>query len=409
MTDEPMERAPWWTDEWFVSPYNFDPALRQEMTLPPRLVIHDATLRDGEQTPGVVLRRDAKLAIAKLLDAVGVPRIEAGMPAVSEEDYAAISDIVASGPRAKVFAFARAMVPDVELCLKSGAQGIVIEVPSGHLRLKYQYRWTKTDVMGRALEAVAYAKQNGAEVVFFPFDGARASGPFYEELIGRVWTEARPDSVCVVDTVGATLPGALALMVRHVRSIVDGPIEVHTHNDFGMGVAGTLQAVMAGASVAHVCVNGLGERTGNASLDEVAVAARILLGLETGIDLTRMKELSTLVENLTGVKLPKNKPVVGDYAFAREIGLGIELVMTQPRTVFPFIPGSVGMAPTVVIGKKSGIRSIAMKLEEWGVDASEEEMRSMLAEVKQRAIDTGGPIPDDVLRSICDRTLAARI
>jgi isopropylmalate/homocitrate/citramalate synthase len=408
MADEQMEQGPWWSDQWFVSPYNFDPDLRAEMTLPPRLVIHDATLRDGEQTPGVVLRREDKLRIASLLDAVGVPRIEAGMPAVSEEDYAAISDIVASGPKAKIFAFARAMVPDVELCLKSGAQGIVIEVPSGHLRLKYQYKWTEADVMGRALEAVAYAKQRGAEVVFFPFDGARASGPFYEELIGRVWNEAHPDSVCVVDTVGATLPGAIASMVRRVRNIVDGPIEVHTHNDFGLGVAGTLQAVMAGASVAHVCVNGLGERTGNASLDEVAVAARILLGLETGIDLTRMKELSSLVEELSGVHLAKNKPVVGELAFGREIGLGIELVKTQQRTVFPFIPGSVGMVPTVVIGKKSGVRSIAMKLEEWGLEATEDEMRSMLAEVKQTAIDTGRPLTDEELRAIYDRTAAAR-
>ena len=409
MSDQEMERAPWWSDDWFVSPYNFDPDLRAQMTLPPRLVLHDATLRDGEQTPGVVLRRADKVQIAKLLDDSGVERIEAGMPAVSDEDYAAISDIVQAGLSAKIYAFARAMVADVELCIKSGAQGIVIEVPSGHLRLKHQYHWTEADVIGRALEAVSFAKQHGLDVVFFPFDGARASRPFYEELVGRVWTEAHPDSVCVVDTVGATLPGALANMVRRVRTIVDGPVEVHTHNDFGMGVAATLQAVMAGAQVAHVCVNGLGERTGNAALEEVAVAARILLGLETGIDLTRMKELSTVVEQLTGVTLPKNKPVVGEGAFAREIGLGIELVQTQQRTVFPFIPSLVGMKPKVVIGKKSGVRSIAMKLDEWGLEATEEQMRDILVEVKQLAIDLGRPLADDELREMYDRRVAARV
>jgi isopropylmalate/homocitrate/citramalate synthase len=397
---DPMEQAPWWSDQWFVSPYNYDPELRAGMTLPPRLIIHDSTLRDGEQTPGVVLRRGEKLRIAQLLDSVGVERIEAGMPAVSEEDYAAIADIVQSGVKADVYAFARAMPADVDLCARSGAQGIVIEVPSGHLRLKYQYKWTEADVLARAIEAVSRAKQLGLKVVFFPFDAARASGPFYEELISRVWNEAHPDSVCVVDTVGATLPDALALMVRKVRRIIDGPIEVHTHNDFGMGVGGTLQAVMAGATVAHVCVNGLGERTGNAPLEEVAVASRALLDVDTGIDLTRMKELSLLVEETTGVTLARNKPVVGDLAFAREIGLGIELVKTQQRTVFPFIPSSVGMEPTVVIGKKSGVRSIAMKLEEWGLEATEDEMRSMLADVKQQAIDTGRPLTDDELRAI---------
>lgn len=186
------------------------------------------------------------------------------MPAVSEDDYAAIAMIVESQPRAMVYAFARAMAAGIDLCVKSGAQGVVLEVPSGHLRLKYQYRWSEADVIERSLEAVSHAKQAGLEVVFFPFDAARASQSFYEELVGRVWTEAKPDSVCVVDTVGATMPGALALMVQRVRSIVDGHVEVHTHNDFGMAVAGSLAAVAAGAEVVHVCVNGLGERTGNA-------------------------------------------------------------------------------------------------------------------------------------------------
>ena len=403
-SNDGIENGPWWSDEWFVSPSNYDPALRATMELPEQVVIHDATLRDGEQTPGVVLRRADKLAIAKELDAAGVQRIEAGMPAVSDEDYAAISDIVQAGPKAKIYAFARAMIPDLELVLRSGAHGVVIEVPSGYLRLKHQYGWSEADVIARALEAVRFAKSAGLEVVFFPFDGARASGPFYEELISRVWSEAAPDSVCVVDTVGATLPDALAATVRRVRSLVDGPVEVHTHNDFGMGVAASLSAVMAGAEVVHVCVNGLGERTGNASLDEVAVSSKVMLGLDTQIDLTRMKRLSVLVEERTGIRLAANKPVVGDLAFAREIGLGIELVKTHQRTVFPFIPSMVGMEPRVVIGKKSGVRSIALKLEEWGLAASDEVMREVLAEVKRSSIELGRHLSDQEVRGIYERT-----
>lgn len=406
MTDEAIESGPWWSDDWFVSPLNFEPEIRNSVSAPRRLIIHDATLRDGEQTPGVVLGRKEKLAIAQLLDAVGVDRIEAGMPAVSDEDYAAISEIVESRPRAKVFAFARAMPADIELCKKSGADGVILEVPSGHLRLKYQYKWSEEDVLKRSLEAVAYAKEAGLEVVFFPFDGARASGPFYIDLIARVWAEAKPDSVCVVDTVGATLPDALALQVKRVREAVDGPIEVHTHNDFGMATAASLAAVAAGAEVVHVCVNGLGERTGNASLDEIAVASRILMGIETSIDFARLKELSSLVEKLTGVPIAHNKPVVGEGAFAREIGLGIDLVFTQERTVFPFRPSLVGQHAKVVVGKKSGIRSVAMKLEAWGLSASEDQQREMLASVKAFSIEHRRSLSDEELRKICDAVIA---
>ncbi len=397
---DPMEDGPWWSDGWFVSPLNYAPEIREKFELPPRLVLHDATLRDGEQTPGVVLRREQKVQIAKLLDEIGVDRIEAGMPAVSDEDYGAISDIAASEHRAKIFAFARAMPADIDLCVKSGAKGVVIEAPSGYLRLKYQYKWTEADAIKRSLDAVAYAKSQGLEVVYFPFDGARASMPFYDELVSRVWHEAHPDSICVVDTVGCTLPQALAGFVRRVRAITNGPVEVHTHNDLGMAVAGSLAAVEAGAGVVHVSVNGLGERTGNAPLEEVAVAARILLGLENNLDLTRMKELSLLVEELSLVRLPKNKPIVGEFAFGREVGLGIEMVFQQPRTVFPYLPETVGMKPTIVLGKKSGVRSIAMKLQDWGLEATEDEMRVMLADVKQLAISERRPVSDDELRVI---------
>lgn len=206
------------------------------------------------------------------------------------------------------------------------------------------------------------------------------------------------------------MPRAVDLdeQARLGHPVVDGPLEVHTHNDFGMAVAGSLAAVVAGAQVVHVCVNGLGERTGNAPLEEVAVAARVLLGLDIGIDLPRLKELSALVEQLAGVPLARNKPVVGEDAFAREVGLGIELVKTQQRTVFPFVPGLVGMEPRVVIGKKSRVRSITMKLDEWGLEASEEQMRVMLAKVKQMAIDDRRPLTDVQVRRIYEEVLAGR-
>jgi hypothetical protein len=264
-----MENGLWFNENWMTSPLNFLPEVRAGMEFPKRLKFHDAMLRDGEQTPGVVLKPEHKLAIAKALDEVGVDRIEAGMPAVSEDDYEAVKLINKANLKARISGFVRAMDKDIDLCLKAGVTHIVIEIPCGYLRLKYQMGWTQDECIRRAVAAVGYAKKQGLEVCFFPFDATRADFEFYLRLQKTVYEECGPDSVTVVDTMGTTIPQALAYMVRRVRSVVPVPIEVHTHNDFGMGVASTLAAITAGAEVAHVCINGMGERTGNAALEEV--------------------------------------------------------------------------------------------------------------------------------------------
>ena len=396
-----MENGPWFTEGWLTSPLNFLPEVRAGLDLPPRLQFHDAMLRDGEQTPGVVLLKEHKVAIAKGLDEVGVDRIEAGMPAVSEEDFEAIKLINQLGLKAKVSGFVRAMPKDVDLCLKTGVSHLVIEIPCGYLRLKYQMGWTEDECIRRAVEAVSDAKKQGVGVCFFPFDATRAEPSFYERLVKTVYEEAHPDSIAVVDTMGTAIPQAIAYMVRRVRSIVDVPVEVHTHNDFGMGVAGTMAAVSAGAQVAHVCINGMGERTGNAALEEVAMCAKIMYGMEVNINFSKLLELSALVQELTGVRLDKLKPVVGENAYAREVGLGMDMVRKQPRTVFPADPVKVlGRTPKVVLGKKSGILSIGMKLEEWGLTASEEQMREMVDRVKRLGTEKRRPVEDDELRKI---------
>lgn len=395
-----MENGPWFTENYMTSPLNFLPEVRNGLELPKRLAFHDAMLRDGEQTPGVVLMREHKLAIAKALDTLGVDRIEAGMPAVSEEDFEAIKLIDKAGLKAKVSGFVRAMAKDIDLCLKAGVRHVVIEIPCGYLRLKYQVVWTEEECIKRAVAAVGYAKKQGLEVNFFPFDATRAEFDFYLRLVKTVYAECGPDSVTVVDTQGTALPQAIAYMVRKLREVVPVPIEIHSHNDLGMGVAGTLAAVGAGASMAHVCINGMGERTGNAALEEVALAAKMMYGLEMGIDFAKLPEVSRLVQDLTGVKLDVLKPVVGDNALAREVGLGMDLVTKQPRTVFPVVPSFVGRSPRVVLGKKSGVLSIGMKLEEMGFSASDEQMREMLERVKGLGIAQRRPVQDDEFRAI---------
>src|SRR5580693_5289646 len=266
MSDKYFKEGQWW-----VSPYNFIPEVASTFQLPKKVEIHDATLRDGEQTPGVVFSVADKIAIAEKLDEVGVERIEAGMPAVSEQDFEAIKQISKLGLKAKIYTFARAMTADIDKAVECGAHGVIIEVPIGYPKLKYQFKWTWEDVLRKSVPVINYAKSHGLHAVYFPYDTTRAREEDLTNLLTRIMQEAPPDSIGVVDTMGCVLPEAMKYLVRLVKSLTNLPVEVHTHNDFGMAVATELAGVEAGAEVVHSCANGLGERTGNAALEELKI------------------------------------------------------------------------------------------------------------------------------------------
>ncbi|MEM7464439.1 MAG: 2-isopropylmalate synthase, partial [Pseudomonadota bacterium] len=268
--------------KWWVSPYNFVPEVRNSLDLPEKVEIHDATLRDGEQTPGVVFTIDDKLAIAQMLNDVGVERIEAGMPAVSPQDEEAIKQISKLGLKSRIFTFARAMKQDIDKALECGANGVIIEVPIGYPKLTTQFGWTWKDVLERSAPVINYAREQGLYAVFFPYDTTRARPEDLENLCKGIMGEAPPDSIGIVDTMGCATPEAIKYMTRWVKKMTGLPIEIHTHNDFGMGVATELAAVTAGAEVVHSCGNGLGERTGNAALEELMLGLHLLYGYDTG-------------------------------------------------------------------------------------------------------------------------------
>ncbi len=377
----------WDTKDWWTSPFNFNKQDRRGGSVPSKVALHDATLRDGEQTPGVVFRKEEKIAIARMLDEVGIDRIEGGMPAVSQEDAEAITEISSLGLRAKVMVFSRAMPEDIDRAVQCGAWGSVIEVPSGLPRLKHQFKWGEDEIIERSVQAVSYAKDKGLFVNFFPYDTTRAELSFLKRLVGGVVERAGPDSVSVVDTTGCILPRAMGFLVNELRREIDIPIEVHTHNDLGLGIANALAAVEAGAQVIHTCVNGLGERCGNAALEEVAVSLKALMGVDLPIKFEKLSELSRMVEELSGVRLAANKPLMGDISFTRESGLGIDILMSEPRVGFSIHPNFVGRDFRIVLGKKSGKPSIEVKLKEMGIAATEEQMRVMLDRVKRRSIE----------------------
>ena len=394
-------------DQWWVSPFNVTDDVRQSFSLPPRVQIHDATLRDGEQTPGVVFSVADKIAIAEMLASVGVDRIEAGMPAVSDDDVAAIKQITRLGLTSRIYTFVRAITADIDKSLECGVHGVILEVPIGYPKLLWQFKWTWEDVLKKSVEVVRYAKAHNLEVVYFPYDTTRAREEDLTNLLTRMVQDAPPDSVGIVDTMGCVLPGAMKYLVRLVKRLTNGlPVEVHTHNDFGMAVATELAGVEAGAEVVHSCANGLGERTGNAALEELIVALHVLYGYETPYRLDRLPELGALVSRLSNVPIAVNKPVLGAGNFTRESGIGVDLVLKKPLAMFGTHPALTGRSGEVVLGKKSGKASITCALEQLGISGGgDEAVGEMLRLVKEQSIARRGLVTREEFREIAQRVL----
>ena len=373
--------------KWWVSPYNFVPEARQSLEQPKQVQIHDATLRDGEQTPGVVFSVEDKIKIATKLDEVGVERIEAGMPAVSPQDAEAIKEISKLGLKSRIFTFARAMKKDIDMALECGANGVIIEVPIGYPKIKTQFGWTWEDVFKKSRDVISYAREQGLYSVFFPYDTTRARPSDLENLCKGIMNESPPDSIGIVDTMGCATPEAIKYMVRWVKGMTGLPIEIHTHNDFGMGVATELAAVTAGAEVVHSCANGLGERTGNAAMEELMLGLHLLYGYDTNYKFDKLPELAEMLSNIANIPIARNKPVLGHGNFIRESGIGIQYVMNDPLVMFGTHPALTGKTGEVVLGKKSGKASIVYKLEELGLcEASDDQIDEMLAQVKAKGI-----------------------
>ncbi len=391
----------WKNENWWTSPYNDLESFRNNIHLPKKVEIHDATLRDGEQTPGVVFSIEEKIEIAKMLDKLGVERIEAGMPAVSEQDKEALKKICALGLNAKIFSFARAMKEDIDLAIECGANGVIIEIPTGEPKLKYQFaKWSKRDIIERSINAVKYAKEKGLETVYFGYDTTRANFDFLKELYSEVIKNGKPDSIGIVDTMGCILPGAVKEFIKELKSMFDIKIEIHTHNDFGMATATSFAAMEAGAEVIHTCINGMGERTGNASLEQIMVGLKILYGLDVNYKLELINEVSKKVQDYSNFRMPVNKPIVGDNIFVRESGIGVDLVLNKPIAMFAINPPTIGKKGGVVLGKKSGTMSIKVKAEELGLELNDEQVNKVLLRVKEYGIKNKSTVSDEVFMDI---------
>src|SRR5262245_1533600 len=342
-------QEPWKTDKWFISPWNYLPEVTKNYQFPANIKIHDVTLRDGEQQTAVVFRREEKVAIAKKLDSLGVHRIEAGMPAVSPQDRAAISDIAALGLKAEIFGFSRCIPAEVQVVKDCGCKGIVIEIPASDHMIENAYGWKFERAMKASIETTKAAKEAGLYTVFFTIDATRTELSRFLDIVEQVATEGHMDALTIADTMGVCTPDAVSHVVKKVIDRLKKPVEIHCHQDFGLGVANTVAALAAGASVAHTTITGLGERAGNVPVEDVVMSLLCLHGVELGIHTEKFVEVSHFVMELAKVTQPPNRPIVGDKLYEVESGIiagWVRLARKEhPLEYVPFAPGLGGQKP----------------------------------------------------------------
>ena len=386
------------TNKVWVSELNSRPEIRSAF---PRTTVrfYDTTLRDGEQTVGVVLSPQQKLEIARKLDELGISRIEAGFPRVSPEDAEAIQLMQKANLKAELWGFSRAVKADVDELVRLGLRASVIEAPTSDIKLR-AYGLSRNDVVKRVTDAVAVAKQNGITVAFFAVDGSRTDLNFLKKIYLAA-LEAGATEIVVVDTIGACGPEAVEFLVGEVCRWVGPkvPVHYHGHNDFGMATACAVAAVRAGASWIQGTINGMGERAGNADIAEIALALQCLYGVPVALDLTKVREVSEVVSKAAGYTLDAWKPLVGENLFMRESG-AVASQFHIPEAIEPYSSELVNARRSIVLGKKSGLDSVDLKAKDLGLTITPEQRAPILAAVKRRAIAKRGLLTDDEFREI---------
>jgi isopropylmalate/homocitrate/citramalate synthase len=356
-------------------------------------------LRDGEQTVGVVLDPEQKLEVATLLDELGVDRIEAGFPRVSQDDWDAVKLVSGAGLRAQIWGFSRAVPADLEALVELGVPASVIESPISDLKLN-AIGVDREKMLGRITDAMRFAAEHGILAAFFGVDSTRAEPDFYERVYKSA-VDAGAREVVVVDTLGIASPEAVAELVGKTVDWVgpDVPVHFHGHNDFGLATAAAVAAVGAGASWIQGTINGMGERAGNANLGEVALTLRALYGVESNLKLERIRDVSSRVQALSGYALEPWKPVTGATLFTRESG-AVASQFHDPPSIEPYSSGLVAAQRAIVLGKKSGLDSIRIKAEELGLDLPDERRAEVLAKVKELGAGKHGLVTDDEFREL---------
>jgi 2-isopropylmalate synthase len=373
---------------------------KKDMNLPKQVKIFDTTLRDGEQTPGVSLAPEDKLVLARQLDKVGVDIIEAGFPVASKGEMEAVRSISKEGLNSTICGLSRVKKPDIEACLDADVGMVHTFIPTSDIQIKHTVKKSKEEIVQLAVDAVTYIKDHGIPCLFSAMDASRTDVEYLIRINKEV-ESAGADILNIPDTVGVMIPAAMKILTAKVLEAVDVPVDVHCHNDFGLAVPNTLAAVEAGAREVQVAINGLGERAGNANLEEVVMGLVSIYGVKTNINTQYLVETSRLVEKMTGIKIPPNYPIVGENAFAHESGIHTHGVISDSRTFEPgfMTPEMVGHRRRIVSGKHAGVHGINAMLDELGFKVSDPQLKEITNRVKDLG-DKGKKVTDADLHAI---------
>ena len=356
----------------------------------------DTTLRDGEQAPGVSISPEEKVEIARELDRIGVETIEAGSACTGRGEREAIRRVVEAGLDARVTSFARGVREDVDLALDCGVEGIGLVVPASDRHIETKVGTTRRDVIDTTVDLVAYAREHGLWVEVMAEDGSRADPDFLADLMAAA-LDAGADRICYCDTVGHASPEHTTEVVGRLAEL--GPTSTHVHDDLGLAMANVLASIGAGAEAVHATVNGVGERAGNAALEEVAIALAHCYDVET-IDTEGLYSLADTTASATGVALPSNKAVVGENAFAHESGIHTDGTLKDDAMYEPYPPELVGRERRLVLGKHTGRAGVRAALAEHDIEASAEEVSEIVSRVTELA-ERGKRVTDTDLLAIC--------
>ena len=368
-----------------------------------KIRVLDTTLRDGEQTPGVSLTPEMKVGIAKALDDLGVDVLEAGSAIASEGEKESIKLIAREGLKAEVLSFARILQKDIDAALECDVDGIFLVAPTSDLHIKYKLNSTEKEVLKSVEECVTYCRKHGLVVDLCAEDGSRTDVKFLLK-VRDLAAELKADRFTFADTVGVLTPEKMRDVMSRLAKGSKIPLGVHCHDDFGMATANTLAGVSAGASVVDVTVNGLGERAGNASLEEVVVGLKLLYGCAVGVDAKKILPVSDYVEKTCGIPVPPNKAVIGENAFTHEAGIHVDGILKKPETYEPINPEFLGTRRKFVLGKHVGLKAVKKVLEDEGFKMDDDQANEVYKQVKYLG-DKGKHVTSVDLESIANTVL----
>jgi methanogen homocitrate synthase len=378
-----------WNSKTVISPPIIRPAMDKVAVSPhnpilkgSQVIVYDSTLRDGEQTPGVAFSMEQKVAIARMLDEARVHQIEAGFPAVSENEVRTIREIVSLGLNAEILGLSRVTKGDIDAAVDAGVDMVLLFVGTSDIHLKYKMKKSREEVLQMTAEALDHCRSRGVPASVSAEDTTRTE----TDYLMQFYREAESNGavrVGVTDTLGCATPEAITDLVTRARREVKVPVALHLHNDFGLATANAIAGVKAGAAAVTTTVNGIGERAGNVPLEQFAVALKYLYGLDIGIDCTKMKALSDFVCRSTGLHKPRNQPLVGTNAFAHESGIHVAAILNCPMTYESIPPEAVGNERHIIMGKKTGVNYVKRRLEEMRVQASDPQAAEICRRIKE--------------------------